>query len=272
MIYGETNTVDIQTKVDIRMANFWLKIKSGKIKISVAMCSLLSKLFEETSNQNLRWPAKIKSILSSTGLSFLWQGQVADYLCYKTQLKSKCNQNFLEKWQEEVRSNSQCEFYNMIKSSPRIENYLTKLSYSLRINTLKFFIRGHHLPITIDRWNNEGNADRVCKKCNQNAIGDENHYIFSCNFFSAERAKYMPDFVRGTDDLQSAWKTILLYDDSNLVNLAKFICHITSNFEFDRSDKVDTDSDWHKVKRSKVSRAGRILKPNTRYPLQKSRY
>ena len=79
MIYGETNSVDIQTKVDIRMANFWLKLKSGKIKISVAMCSLLSKLYEESNDQNIRWPAKIKNILADTDFSYLWQVQVADY-------------------------------------------------------------------------------------------------------------------------------------------------------------------------------------------------
>ena len=73
MIYGEANAVDIKTKIEIRMANFWLKLKSGKMKISVAMCSLLSKLYEESNDQNIRWPAKIKSILADTDLSYLWQ-------------------------------------------------------------------------------------------------------------------------------------------------------------------------------------------------------
>ena len=269
MIYGETNSVDIQTKVDIRMANFWLKLKSGKIKISVAMCSLLSKLYEESNDQNIRWPAKIKNILADTELSYLWQVQVADYLYCKEELKTKCYKNFLEKWRGEVRNNSQCEFYNLIKSQPKIENYLTQLSYSLRINTVKFFIRGHHLPVTIDRWNKEGNADRICKKCDQNEVGDENHYIFSCNFFAAQRAKYLPNFARSTDDPKSAWDSILQYKESNLVSLAKFICHITSHFEFDKADRVDKDADWHKIKRAKVSRAGRVLKPNPKYSTAK---
>ena len=45
MIYGETNSVDIKTKVNIRMAKFWLKMKAcKKMKISVVMNSVLSKL------------------------------------------------------------------------------------------------------------------------------------------------------------------------------------------------------------------------------------
>ena len=229
------------------------------------MCSLLSKLYEQSNDRNIRWPAKIRNILSDTELSYLWQVQVADYDYCEEELTSKCHKNFIGKWKEEIKSNSQCEFYKIIKESPKIENYLTKLSYSLRINTVKFFIRGHHLPITVDRWNKEDNADRSCKKCAQNAIGDENHYIFSCDYFSAHRAKYLPTFVNGTDDFKSAWNTILSYDDSDLVNLAKFIWHITFNFEFEAEDKADTDNDWHKIKRNKDSRAGRILKPNTKY-------
>ena len=265
MIYGETNTVDIQTKVDIRMANFWLKLKYGKMKISVAMCSLLSKLYEESNDQNLRWPAKIKSIFSATELSYLWQVQVADYSYCKEQIKTNCKNNFLKKWKDEINSNSQCEFYKMIKESPKIENYLSKLTYSLRINTVKFFIRGHHLPITNDRWNKESNPDRFCKKCDMNEIGDENHYIFSCKFFSLQRSKYMPSIACDAENLQSTWKNILSFDDTRLVNLAKFISHITSNFEFDRADSEKEDSDWHKIKRIKISRAGRVLKPNSKY-------
>ena len=271
MIYGETNTVDIQTKVDIRMANFWLKLKSGNMKISVAMCSLLGKLYEESNDQNFRWHAKIKNILSATELSYLWQVQVADYSYCKEQIKTNCKSNFLKKWKEEINSNSQCEFYKMIKESPKIENYLSKLTYSLRINTVKFFIRGHHLPITNDRWNKESNPDRFCKKCDMNEIGDENHYIFSCKFFSPQRSKYIPNVDCDTENLQSAWKNILSFDDTNLVNLAKFISHITSKFEFDKVDSEKDDSDWHKIKRIKVSRAGRVLKPNSKYSIKRFR-
>ena len=122
------------------------------------------------------------------------------------------------------------------------------------------------MPITIDRWNIEGNADRNCKKCDKNEIGDENHYVFSCNFFSVERAKYLTNFVQGTDDLPAAWETILSYNDTKLVDVAKFISHIISNFEFvDKIDKTDFDNDWHKVKQAKITRSGRIVKSNTRY-------
>ena len=61
------------------------------------------------------------------------------------------------------------------------------------------------------------------------------------------------------------------FDDTNLVNLAKFISHITSKFEFDKVDSEKDDSDWHKIKRIKVSRAGRVLKPNSKYSIKRFR-
>ena len=107
-----------------------------------------------------------------------------------------------------------------------------------------------------------------------NEIGDENHYIFSCKFFSPQRSKYIPSVACDTENLQSAWKNILSFDDSNLVSLAKFISHITSKFEFDKVDSEitdRTDSDWHRTKRIKVSRAGRVLKPNRKYSIKRFR-
>ena len=156
-------------------------------------------------------------------------------------------------------------FYKQIKSSPKIEKYITELSYDLRINTIKFFIRGHHLPITLDRWNSATDIDRNCKKCDQNELGDENHYIFSCDFFSAERRKYLPCFIQGCNDPLSAWQTVLSYDNIELANFAKFVSHISSCFEYDKNDEIDFENDFLKIKRAKVSRAGRIIKPNTRY-------
>ena len=224
-------------------------------------------MYENNNDQKLRWPAKIKSILSDTGFSYLWQVQTADYKLSKPQLKSKCHDLFLDKWKEEVNSNSQCEFYRSIKGQPKLENFLTDLSYSLRINTVRFFIRGHHLPITLDRWNQVNSIDRNCKKCEQNVLGDENHYVFDCDFFSEERAKYLSNFVNGAHDLHRAWETILAYRNTDLVNFAKFIRCIMSNFEFEKKDKIENynDNDWSKIKRAKTSRAGRILKLPARY-------
>ena len=81
------------------------------------MNSVMSKIFDNADEEDQipKWSARIKDILVSSDLSYLWQVQVhTDYLYCKEELKTKCYKNFLEKWREEVRSNSQCEFYNLI--------------------------------------------------------------------------------------------------------------------------------------------------------------
>ena len=151
----------------------------------------------------------------------------------------------------------------MFKNEPKIESYLTDLSYSLRISTVKFLTRTHHLPITYDRFRNQDKVDKTCKKCDLDEIGDENHYIFSCKFFTEDRLKYLPDFTIDVIDFDSAWKDLLKYRDSNLVKLATFIRIILSHFEYTGDSVIDKKkNDWEKIKRHKTSSTGRILKPS----------
>ena len=266
MIYGETNSVDIKTKVNIRMAKFWLKMKAcKKMKISVVMNSVLSKMSDENcEGKFFRWPTKIKDILASSDLAYLWHVQDGDYIGAQSQIKGKCIEIFLNNWKEEINSNSQCTLYRIFKNKPQIENYLIELSYSLRISTVKFLTRTHHLPITYDRFNQQdkNKVDRKCKKCDLEEVGDENHYIFTCNFFAEERLKYLPDYSHRTSDFDSAWKIMLKYTGSNLIKLATFIRYISSHFEYDGDLVIDKKkNDWEKIKRRKTSRTGRVLKP-----------
>ena len=39
----------------------------------------------------------------------------------------------------------------------------------------------HQLPIEIGRWNNIWGEERKCNLCNTNDLGDEFHYMFSCD-------------------------------------------------------------------------------------------
>ena len=90
---------------------------------------------------------------------------------------------------------------------------------------------------------------------------------FDCIFFSKERAKYLPKFVNGTDNLHKAWDTILSYKNTDLVNFAKFVRLIMANFEFENKDRAEKakDSDWFRIKRTKTSRTGRNLKLPARF-------
>jgi hypothetical protein len=54
-------------------------------------------------------------------------------------------------------------------------------------NFCKFRCGGHRLPVETRRWHNVSRADRLCHLCDSADIGDEFHYIMSCNYLKQER-------------------------------------------------------------------------------------
>ena len=237
MLYGETNTVDIKTKIDVRMTSFWLKIKyCKKPKFSLIMCSLLSKYHDDTLDEKLKWPSKIKSILDENELTYMWFDPFLKIESSKLLLKQKCNDNFIQRWKEKLAINSQCKVYKLFKQSPKIERYLTDLRNPLLTNFIQFITRVHHLPVTADRFiQNDDPKSKICSKCNLDEIGDESHYLFTCTYFSNDRSKFLSPFLNiNVDNISTAWKEILNYSGENLVKVGKFMKIILSNFDFKR--------------------------------------
>ena len=48
ILYGESGTTDMKTKIDTRLVNFWAKLKTGnQDKLSGTMCKLISNLYDQ---------------------------------------------------------------------------------------------------------------------------------------------------------------------------------------------------------------------------------
>ena len=71
---------------------------------------------------------------------------------------------------------------------------------------------------------------RTCDKCNSNELGDEFHYIFTCNFFCDERRKRLKKYYRVNP---STLKMHSLFNvtGKELYNLCRFIFHIRKHFK-----------------------------------------
>ena len=54
-------------------------------------------------------------------------------------------------------------------------------------NFRKFRCGSHRLPVETLIWHNVSRADRLCHLCYSADIGDEFHYIMSCNYLKQER-------------------------------------------------------------------------------------
>ena len=72
-----------------------------------------------------------------------------------------------------------------------MEEFLKYLSQTERISLTKFRCGNHKLPIITGRYTKQVKADRKCKVCSSDSIGDEFHYIFECDYFTESREKYI---------------------------------------------------------------------------------
>ena len=264
MLYGETNTVDIKTKVESRMINFWLNTKfSSKMKLSVAMCSLFSKLHDDSLDPNIKWPAKIKNILSATDLEYVWFDPIVNVPSSKLLVRQRLEENFLRDWKESVQTNSQCTIYKQFKNTPKLENYIMELRGSLLFSVNHFISRVHHLPVTYNRFRNNPPKSETCQLCNQTSVGDETHYILHCQFFDLERKAHLPSHI--TNLLPSiseseAWNKLMSLKSKELIEFAKFVRLIIANFDYDGPPKPEQVEPEY-VFRNVISRSGRPVRP-----------
>ena len=147
----------------------------------------------------------------------------------------------------------------MFKSLPELSPYLTVLPLNLRIPICRFRTRCHNLPVCAQRFNKNVSESKLkCPLCDLNDVGDEFHYIFKCNAFSAVRDKFIPTRF---SKLPNSIKFQELFDSSDsktLTHLAKFISIVLESFTYEKEDSPV------KLRSTHTTRAGRISKPPIR--------
>lgn len=261
MLYGETNTVDILTRINIRMVNFWSKLAStDNPKLSVILCRFMANKYVCSSSSNpdsinFKWCDKIKSVLDNTGFSYVWELK-SPTAFFLSEFKQRCKDIFIQNWRIDMFNNSQCNVYRLFKSVPAIGNYLITLDDCHKYRIVKFITRVHHLPVTYNRFSSVASDNNVlCPLCDTSEIGDETHYLFFCTFFKEYRSKFVPNVVLQSENINIMWKSLFELDVNDLNNISRFIKIILKTF----TNKVNV------TKKSKTNtiqtRFGRVVKP-----------
>ena len=278
MLYGETNSVDIRTKVDIGMINYWLKLVSeGVPKFSSIICSKFSKdminscsteLKENKDNVSYKWLKKIKQIIDDTGFSYVWLSNDQISSSFRSMFKQRRHDIFVQNWRNEMNSNSQCMVYKMFKQAPKIEKFMLNLDYVHKIRLSKYISRVHNLPVTNIRFNFKDNdSSTFCPLCNDiNTVGVESHYLFACQHFGNVRKRFLPDVIYDKNDMPSSWKNVLNSDTPHLIGVSRFIKIILKKFNSKFSSKSNSNKNNFNFK-STQTRCGRKVKPPIRFDL-----
>lgn len=232
MIYGELGRKSLDTFIEKRMINFWIRIlDSNSNKLSSTMYQLMKNMYDKDVFKS-NWLTKIKSILDKCGFSNLWsENMLVNHKWMKHSIELRIDDMYKQNWSSEVDTNRLCNIYRLFKSDFKIEQYISKLPVNDCLTLSKFRCSNSRLPINFRRFE-INNLPKYCTLCNCGDVGDEMHYILICNAFAAERSMYIKKcfYTRPNVGLLMFKELFQSTNYNVMANLVKFINIIISKF------------------------------------------
>jgi hypothetical protein len=131
----------------------------------------------------------------------------------------------------EVYLNSICISYRIFKDKFGFEDYLIRLSPSLRRNFFNFRLSQHRLPIQMQRYVDTPREERICLLCDGREVGDEFHYLFKCTYplLKDSRKNLIPKYFQHHPNALK-FRTLMNSNSGKLTKLCRFIKTILSLF------------------------------------------
>ena len=223
MINGETGLKEISEYIDNRMVNFWSNIATGhENKISSILYKWVKVLHERDVKKSI-WIEKIEATLANMEMSNIFQDITNDH---KTWLKKNTKENlegiYARKWSETVFNNSACINYRAMSLVKKTQNYILKLPKRYTYALCKLKCVNHNMPNVTGRYTNTPYEDRICTLCQTHDIGDEFHYLFICEKFTAERTRYIKEYYYNPPNIFKMTQLFESTDFKEMLDLAKF--------------------------------------------------
>ena len=150
-------------------------------------------------------------------------------------LNDVMNDEFFKFWKDQVYQsgeNGKLKIYKNIKMNISFENYLLGIqNFKHRQAVTRLRVSAHRLPVETGRYRKIECSDRKCKHCDQNEVGDEEHYIMSCSntMFVTPRENFLNSLYKINQsfedfDMQSLFRYILSMKDENIWLLSAKYC------------------------------------------------
>ena len=139
-----------------------------------------------------QWMNQLQNILNECGLTYIWINQVfPSEEWIKLTVRTILQDQYKQTWHSNIYNCPKTINYRIFKTDHAFENYFNTLEEKDLLVFSKFRMINHKLPIECGRWKNIPRESRICTLCNENAIGDEYHYIMECKYFAAKRREYI---------------------------------------------------------------------------------
>ena len=111
MVYGEVGALPLQVSVDKRVINYWLRLlNKHESTYSYIIYNIALKLFT-IGDYKTQWLCKVKCILDSCGLSYIWdnQSEINTNVCRKV-IHRKIEDIALQQWYADTSNSSMCVY------------------------------------------------------------------------------------------------------------------------------------------------------------------
>ena len=189
---GKLGIYHLNIEVCVRIVKFFfhlLKLIKGGNKLiysAVMECYTLWKCGDNLSKELniLSWLSTVFYLLQIAGYNF---PSVSNYLEIDEGITVKNLKTELQKLYRQLffktisLSSKLAPIYGKIKKEYREKPYVSQEYHKYKSATTRFRISAHNLPIEKGRWEGIDKSERKCKKCINNDVGDEKHYILYCN-------------------------------------------------------------------------------------------
>lgn len=217
--------------INKRMVGFWANlVESGNMKISGILLQCLMKRDSVNFGHFSPWYSFVHQLFDKAGMSYVLHSY--DNICPKFVKKSfnlRSKDICLQDWHSAVQNSTKCKIYQIIDKELKFEEYLSMLPWCIASPLCKLRTSNHRFPIETGRYSNIQRENRMCVKCDTGEVGDELHYMLSCDKFSTERSKYLVNH-NGESKENIAKKLLLTKDKSELIKLGKFLQVILRDF------------------------------------------
>ena len=99
---------------------------------------------------------------------------------------------------------------------------------------LAFRTRNHRFPVEVGRWSGQPLQERKCTFCH-NDIGDEYHYLLTCNNFSNERNRFLKPYYYVNPNVLKYNELMNSTNVQTLKNICMFVDILIKSFKKDSS-------------------------------------
>ena len=231
MLHAELGRHPIQINIKSRMIGFWLSIVNGKeSKLSKLLYSIMLKEHEKGS-YNFKWIRCINDILVAVGRPDLFRTEpVNDPNSVKMDISRTLSDLYIQEWNEKANVSSKGKQYLLFKDNLNFEKYLINVSKFYYSKIIKYKTGNHRLPVETGRWDDIPLNERKCKICTIDDIGDEYHYLFTCDYFTSDRKLYLKPYFYVKPNIRKYRELFTSTNEATLIKLSKFVAIIMEKF------------------------------------------